>query len=133
MCILCPHPNPLPEGEGIYLFFLVDLAEAGELLGDGIGGGAAVLAGALLGDRAVLHGATRADDAVVRHAFEYCENIYMSATWWDTLDDAKKTALRWRSTEAADVTVERKNNCLMYDGNNYVNWTVTARESNLRL
>ena len=72
-------------------------------------------------------------DAVVRHAFEYCENIYIFPTWWDALDQAKKMALGRRSTEAANVTVERKNNCLMYDGFNYVNWTVTVRESNLTL
>jgi SEC-C motif-containing protein len=82
-----------------------------------------------------LHKLPDADigDAFVRHAFEYCENIYMSPTWWDGLDEAKKIALRRRSTEAAGVTVERKNNCLMYDGHNYVNWTVTARETNLNL
>jgi hypothetical protein len=82
-----------------------------------------------------LHKLPYADigDAVVRHAFEYCENIYMFPTWWDGLDDAKQMALRRRSTKAADVTVDRKNSCLMYDGHNYVTWTVTARESNLTL
>ncbi len=80
-----------------------------------------------------LHKLPDADmgDAIVRHAFEYSENIYVFPTWWDALDQAKKMALRRRSTEAANVTVERKNNCLTYDGFNYVNWTVTARESNL--
>jgi hypothetical protein len=72
-------------------------------------------------------------DAVVRYAFEYCENSYMFPTWWDALDEAKKMALRRRITDAANVTVERKNNCLMYDGFNYVNWNVTARETNLIL
>jgi hypothetical protein len=57
----------------------------------------------------------------------------MLPTWWDALDDAKKMALRRRSTEAVNVTVERKNNCLMYDGFNYVNWTVTTRETNVTL
>jgi hypothetical protein len=82
-----------------------------------------------------LHKLPDADigDAVVRHAFEYCENIYISPTWWDGLDDKKKMALRRRSTDAANVTVARKNNCLMYDGFNYGNWTVTARETNLTL
>ena len=72
-------------------------------------------------------------DAVVRHAFEYCENLYLFPTWWDSLDQDKKMALRCRITEAANVTVERKSDCLMYDGFNYVNWTVNVRESNLTL
>ena len=65
-------------------------------------------------------------DAAVRHALEYCENVYIFPTWWDALDDATKIAVRRRITEAANVTVRRKDNCLMFDGLNYVNWTVTA-------
>ncbi len=72
-------------------------------------------------------------DAVVRHAFEFCENIYFSPSWWDALDEKKQLALRQHSTDAANVTVERRNNCLMYDGHDYVKWTVTARDTNLTL
>ena len=72
-------------------------------------------------------------DAVVLYAFEYCENRYLFPTWWDALDQPKKTALCRRSTDAADVTIRRKNSCLMNDGFNYVKWTVTAREGNLTL
>ncbi|QDU09612.1 YecA family protein [Gimesia aquarii] len=72
-------------------------------------------------------------DAVVRYAFEYCENLYMSPTWWDGLDETSKMALCRRITKAGDVTAERKSDCLMPDGHNYVNWTVTARETNLNL
>jgi hypothetical protein len=82
-----------------------------------------------------LHQLPDADigDAVVRFAFEHCENSYLFPAWWDVLDQAKKMALRQRCTNAADVTVERKNNCLMYDGYSYVNWNVAARETNLNL
>ena len=82
-----------------------------------------------------LHKLPDADtgDAIVRHAFEYSENIYMSPTWWEALDEPKKMNLRRRSTKAADVMFERKNNCLMHDGFNYVKWTVTGREGNLTL
>lgn len=57
----------------------------------------------------------------------------MFPTWWDSLEEDKKLALCRRSTEAADVTVERQSNCLTFDGFNYVNWTVVAREHNLGL
>lgn len=72
-------------------------------------------------------------DAVVRHAFEYSENIYMFPTWWDNLDRSNILALRRRSTKAGNVTIKRENDCLVDDGFNYVNWTVTSRESNLTL
>ncbi len=82
-----------------------------------------------------LHALSDADigDAIIRHAFEYCENIYMSPKWWNGLEETKRTALCQRISAGADVTAERRSDCLVTDGNNYVNWTVLARETNLML
>lgn len=72
-------------------------------------------------------------DAIVRHAFEYCENCYLSPTWWDALDDGIKQAIRQRITDASDVNVRRNPKCLANDGHRYVKWTVSSRETNLSL
>lgn len=69
--------------------------------------------------------------SVVRFAFEFVENSYLSPDWWDGLDDDTKLAIRKRCSKAADVTAARAVGCLKDDGLKLVNWTVASRETNL--
>ena len=69
--------------------------------------------------------------SVVRFAFEFVENSYFSPSWWEGLPDDTKLAIRKRFTKAADVMAARAADCLKGDGFKLVNWTVSARETNL--
>ncbi len=82
-----------------------------------------------------LHKLSDADlsQAMVRITFEFFENTYFSPKWWNALDEKSKMAIQIRVSNGADFTKERLPDCLKSDGNTYVNWTVTARETNLTL
>jgi len=75
-----------------------------------------------LPDSAVPH-------AVVRYAFEYFENTYMSPDWWDSLDDSTHAVLMERQMRELPPEFEfpRPDNCLEDDGVRSVTWTVQSR------
>lgn len=68
-------------------------------------------------------------DAIVRFAFEYFENTYMSPNWWDGLADEIKNDLIKRMNDSVDFK-QRLNNALINDGKSYVNWKIINRFKN---
>jgi len=58
-------------------------------------------------------------NAITQFAFEFLENLFISPTWWDTLDQALKKNLEERVMNAMSHT----QNCLIPDGKNYFLWS----------
>jgi hypothetical protein len=62
--------------------------------------------------------------AIVRLAFSYAENTYLSPSWWESLDPAARTALERRSFIAASPDFPADGTWLLDDGLRVVNWQV---------
>lgn len=75
-----------------------------------------------------LHALTneQVPDALVRLAFEYFENVYMTPDWWEGLEGTVRDRLIARHHTAID----HDSTCLQEDGIHCVSWTVTGRETN---
>ena len=54
--------------------------------------------------------------AILRFAFEYCENLYVSPVWWEALTEAEQHRLDERFLDAVDPRVERSAGVLVDDG-----------------
>jgi hypothetical protein len=72
-------------------------------------------------------------DAIVRLVFEHSENTFFRPSWWNALATPLQSALIDRITTALDVCVPRKPDCLIPDGNRYVNWTIARRQTNRQM
>lgn len=72
----------------------------------------------------------RTDDglpqALIRFAFEYFENIYLSPGWWEGLE----AGARQRLLERQWTFMGHTSDCLMDDGIRSVSWTVLGRKTN---
>jgi len=68
-------------------------------------------------------------NAIVRFAFEYFENNFISPDWWDSSPECNKEAIIERMNDSADFT-ERPDDVLMDDGIKYVNWKILNRYKN---
>ena len=71
--------------------------------------------------------------AIPRFSFEYFENVFMSPDWWDGLYDYTRKGLLRRVLSEAHPQMPRTDNCLAEDGIRAVKWSVTSRETNVRL
>ena len=68
-------------------------------------------------------------DAIIRLTFEHSENTFFRPSWWNALDVSLRAALVDRMTNGADLCIPRKPNCLIPDGNHYVNWAIARRQT----
>jgi hypothetical protein len=68
--------------------------------------------------------------AVVRFFFEYCENIFMSPSWWESLADTQQQVLIDRFSQTLDLRRARSAACLLDDGVAAVRWQVKGRRLN---
>ena len=66
-------------------------------------------------------------NALVRLAFEYFENTYMSPDWWEGLS----ATVRDRLIERHRTADGHYSDCLVDDGIHVANWTVTVRDTNV--
>jgi hypothetical protein len=62
--------------------------------------------------------------AIVRFAFSYTENRYLSPSWWESLDPVARAALERRSFVAASPDFPADGTWLLDDGLRVVNWQV---------
>jgi SEC-C motif len=69
-------------------------------------------------------------DAIIRFVFEYSENTFFRPSWWNVLATPLQSALVDRMTNMATLHIPRKSDCLIQDGNHYVNWTIARRLTN---
>ncbi len=69
-------------------------------------------------------------DAIVRLVFEHSENTFFRPSWWNGLDASLQSALVNRISSGADPCMPRKPECLISDGNRYVNWSIARRQTN---
>ena len=74
--------------------------------------------------------------AIVRFAFEFFENTYISPDWWDGLDDEMKVSLKKRQLTdwgggLGGGALEHVDDCLMDDGVRVVDWQVQSVLSSL--
>lgn len=65
--------------------------------------------------------------AIVRFTFEFFENTFFSASWWNGLEERTRESLRLRLSSAIDMNIPRKDRCLMDDGLRPVKWPVIGR------
>jgi len=72
-------------------------------------------------------------DAIVRLVFEYSENTFFRASWWNALGTPFQSALLDRRPSGANVCIPRKPNCLISERNHYVNWAIARRQTNCQL
>jgi hypothetical protein len=68
---------------------------------------------------------------IVMLLFEFCENNYISPSWWKGLDSDLKNSLLARMNQAFDPFVQTQDDCLANDDNIYVNWTIRDIETNI--
>lgn len=66
-------------------------------------------------------------DALLRFTFEYFENTFIEPSWWESLDVRYRNALTQRLNDAADLSKERKKDCLVDDGMRAASWHVTKK------
>lgn len=64
--------------------------------------------------------------AILRFTFEFFENTYFSAKWWNSLDDKTRKALQLRLSLAADINALRTVDCLVDDGLRPAKWPVIS-------
>lgn len=69
--------------------------------------------------------------SIVRFVFEFLENKYLNIGWWDGLNEKLRIDLSMRQHIGINPTIKRKANCLMDDGNHYVDWDVLETFSNI--
>lgn len=72
-------------------------------------------------------------NAITRFTFEFFKNVVFSPTWWDSLPDEKKDSLRNRKKGGINLSKERNSNALVDDEIHFVNWSVSARNTNIDL
>lgn len=60
--------------------------------------------------------------SLVRFFFEFCENVFMEPTWWESLDKPKQDSLCNRITSAASLLEERNAECLRSDDLIFDDW-----------
>lgn len=65
-------------------------------------------------------------NSIVRFAFEFFENNFISPDWWEGLSAKSKEAIIKRMNNSVSF-VERSNSVLEDDGNRYVNWKILNR------
>lgn len=65
--------------------------------------------------------------ALVRFIFQSFENIFIEPVWWEHQSDTIRQKLIRRSASAANPTTIEEDNCLVDDGINYGNYSVTSK------
>ena len=60
--------------------------------------------------------------SLIRFFFEFCENVFMEPTWWESLDKAKQDSLMNRIVSAASLLEERNAECLCADNLTFDDW-----------
>ncbi len=69
--------------------------------------------------------------AIARFTFQYFENIFVSPTWWDGLDESSQQSLLNRQRAGIPHLPRPTAACLVDDGVRAANWTVSLRKTNL--
>ncbi|MFH0772272.1 MAG: hypothetical protein V1933_06600 [Candidatus Omnitrophota bacterium] len=64
-------------------------------------------------------------NAIVRYAFEYFENTFISPIWWRQLSEELQKSLLLRMETGMDPLDMRDSKCLLDDGLSYVKWNIT--------
>ena len=79
---------------------------------------------------------TEQPHAIIRFAFEFFENTYLSPEWWDSLE--KQVQIQLKERQLRDIIGPwgenehpRPDNCLIDDGVRSVHWTVQSRMTSL--
>jgi hypothetical protein len=70
-------------------------------------------------------------NAIVRFAFEFFENNFISPEWWEGLPEDKREAIIKRFNASVGFQ-ERPNSVLKDDGIDYVNWKIKDRYKNFQ-
>ena len=85
-----------------------------------------------------LNGLPEADQphAIIRFAFEFFENTYLSPDWWDSLEKQVQVQLKERQLRESigpwgENEHPRPDSCLIDDGVRAVHWTVLSRLTSL--
>lgn len=60
--------------------------------------------------------------SLIRFFFEFCENVFMEPTWWESLGKHKQDSLVSRLASAASLLEERKADCLCTDSLMFDDW-----------
>jgi len=63
-------------------------------------------------------------NALIRFLFEFCENVFISPDWWESLSEAKKKELIRRMAASASPENGRKKDCLIDDGFSFDVWKI---------
>lgn len=66
--------------------------------------------------------------AFVRFVFGFCENIFMSPRWWESLSQDHQEGLRLRMQTEASLDEAPSPNCLLDDGRRVANWRIASLE-----
>lgn len=69
--------------------------------------------------------------AIVRFAFEYFEDIYISPDWWENLSVDSREKLIKRFEVSASMHSIRQHHCLMDDEIRVVDWKIQGRHTNI--
>ncbi|MBI5213786.1 MAG: SEC-C domain-containing protein [Nitrospirae bacterium] len=69
-------------------------------------------------------------NAITRYTFDFHENVFMSPTWWDSLNDDKKKGLISRAASGTRPDKVKAPKRLIDDGLDYINWNITKIISN---
>jgi len=64
--------------------------------------------------------------AFARFLFGFCENIFISPSWWESLSQNDREGLRLRMQTEASPDVPPSPDCLMDDGRRAVNWQIAS-------
>lgn len=69
-------------------------------------------------------------DAIVRLVFGHSENTFFRPAWWNSLPNDLQSALIDRITTRVDQFTPTAPTYLRRDGNHYVDWEITGRQTN---
>lgn len=64
--------------------------------------------------------------SLIRFFFEFCENVFMEPTWWESLDKPKQESLVNRLANAASLLEERQAACLCTDNLTLDDWELSG-------
>ena len=70
----------------------------------------------------------RKSSQLIRFAFETFDNVYVSPSWWDGLDEAKREFLLYRMAECNQPFLESEPPSLIDNGMEFARWTVGQPE-----